>query len=373
MPLSQKIKKILRAYFKGLESKEESAELKSWFDLEEGELLPDTLQQEQSKLKIRKRLMTYIERDEAQYKISYQRTLLRMAAGVMLLISAGWGYFYYTNNYIYKELDEGAIAQIKPIQDSVRLTFEDGKVVFLSTEAGINQEVGKAQSIIDGQLLYNSASDKVVTNIVSTPKGNIFRISLPDGTKVWMNAKSELSFPSKFQGAERSVQLKGEAYFEVAKDEKQPFVVAFADQKVKVLGTHFNVTAYEFGVQRTTLMEGKVQLEKGSEIEILSPNEQVIVLEGKMQKRTVDATEYGIWRDGYFVFHNATPNEIMQQLTQWYDLKINPDNTGSKERFSGKISKQMDLSKVLEVLQVAGVHFKISENSLKHREIKLRD
>lgn len=124
----------------------------------------------------------------------------------------------------------------------------------------------------------------------------------------------------KFVGAERVVRLEGEAYFEVAKDDEQPFVVTFGDQKVKVLGTHFNITAYDEGVQRTTLIEGKVQVERGGETMMLSPNEQVTMVGGKMRKKSIDASEYIAWKEGYFVFHNATPNEIMQQLTYWYDL-----------------------------------------------------
>lgn len=371
MPLSGKNKNIIKTYFKGFESKEELSELKRWFDSEDGGLLPDRRQQEQSKAKIRTRLLAHIKKESRSTKQPYLRPILRIAAAVTLLVSGALGYFYYTNNYVYKELDEGTIAQIMPIQDSVRLTFEDGKVVFISSEGG-DQKIGDAQAIVDGQLVYNHSSDRIVTNTVSTPKGHIFKINLPDGTNVWMNANSNLSFPSKFQGAERVVRLNGEAYFEVAKSDKQPFVVTFADQKVKVLGTHFNIAAYD-DVQRTTLMEGKVQLERGNKVVTLAPNEQVIVVGDKIQKKSVDASEYGVWRDGYFVFHNATPNEIMQQLTQWYDLKIKPDGSGSKERFSGKINKELDLAKVLEVLEAADIHFKISENKLKHKEIELRE
>lgn len=372
MPLSEKNKNLVKAYFEGFESKEEFAELNNWFDSEENELLPEPLQQ-QSKSKIRKRLLASIKSGSAKSKIIYLRPILRITAAVAMVISGVWGYYYYKKNYIYTELDREAIAQIMPIQDSVKLTFEDGKVVFLSPENEKNQEIDEAQAIVDGQLVYHSSSSTVVNNIVTTPKGNIFKISLPDGTQVWMNAKSKLSFPSKFLGSERKVRLEGEAYFEVAKDDKQAFVVVFADQKVKVLGTHFNITAYEGGIQRTTLMEGKIQLERGNEVVTLSPNEQVLVIGSKIQKRSVDASEYINWRDGYFVFHNATPNEIMQQLTLWYDLKVKPGASGLKEQFSGKISKDMNLAEVLEVLQVAGIHFKISENNLNQKEIELRE
>ncbi|ERJ57955.1 FecR family protein [Sphingobacterium paucimobilis] len=372
MPLSEKNKNIFKAYFKGFESKEEWSDLSSWFDAEEEGLSADPVQQEQSGSRIRSRLLANIEKDKSPLRRMYMRPAMQVAAGIAVVFSAAWGYLHYTTNYVFRELDGGTIAQIKPIKDSVKLTFEDGKVVFLSTDSGVNQAVGEAQRIVDGELIYNSSSDRIVNNVVSTPKGNIFRISLPDGTKVWMNAKSVLSFPSRFVGEERQVHLQGEAYFEVAKDDKQPFVVTFADQKVRVLGTHFNISAYDAAVQRTTLMEGRVQVEKGSETVSLLPNEQVVALGSKMVKKSVEAAEYMAWKDGSFVFHNATPNEIMQQLALWYDLQIKSDESGAKERFSGKISKEMDLAKVLEVLAVADIHFKISENKLKHKEIERR-
>ncbi len=373
MPLSEVNKKMIKTYLDGFESKEEFAELDNWFGPEDSMPLLQSSQLEKSRLKIRKRLVSSVKEDSPRPNITYLRMVLRIAATIAVVVSAFWGYRYYAEHYIYQELNVAAIAQIKPFQDSVKLTFENGKVVFLSSKDGQNQDINGVQTIVDGQLVYNATSDAVVNNIVTTPKGNIFKIDLPDGSKVWMNAKSELSFPSKFVGAERVVRLEGEAYFEVAKDDEQPFVVTFGDQKVKVLGTHFNITAYDEGVQHTTLIEGKVQVERGGETMMLSPNEQVTMVGGKMRKKSIDASEYIAWKEGYFVFHNATPNEIMQQLTYWYDLKVRPDGSGSRERFSGKISKQMNLADVLEVLQVAGIHFKISENSLKHKEIELRE
>lgn len=371
MPLSEKNKNIRKAYFDGFENPEEFKTLSTWFDSVEGEVIPDPLQQERSRAKIRKRLLKSIKNESPKSTVTYLRPLLRVAMVIGVVGIAAWGFHYYTNNS-YKELDADAIAQIMPVQDSIRLTFEDGKVVLLSPDSGTNRTIGGSQAIIDGELIYNASSDAVVNNIVTTPRGNIFRINLPDGTRVWMNAKSELSFPSRFVGPERNVRLQGEAYFEVAEDDKQPFVVAFADQKVRVLGTHFNIAAYGDRTQRTTLMEGSVQLERGAEKISLLPNEQVIVVGDRLQKKTVDASEYSAWKDGYFVFHNATPNQIMEELSLWYDLKIKSDVGGSKERFSGKISQRMNLAEILEVLQVAGIHFKIGENKLKYKEIEFQ-
>ncbi|WP_017257653.1 FecR family protein [Pedobacter arcticus] len=255
------------------------------------------------------------------------------------------------------------------------LILEDGSEINLSKikEGTINHQKDVAVTKDDtGQLVYsynnepsNSPSEKTVYNEIRTPVGQKFTICLSDGTKVWLNAGSSLKFPVQFEQDRRLVQLYGEAYFEVAKNKSKPFKVITNTQEIEVLGTHFNVSAYENESSvKTTLLEGSVKINSktAKQSTILKPGEQSVLQANHLEISQVDVEHVVAWKSGYFTFTNEDLESIMRKLERWYDIDV-VFETGKNPNliFAGKISQTKSISSVLKIIEETGnVHFKIS-------------
>ncbi|MGV3509862.1 MAG: FecR family protein, partial [Sphingobacteriaceae bacterium] len=217
----------------------------------------------------------------------------------------------------------------------------------------------------NGQLQYLSLNSdnkqEVLYNTLSIPRGGQYKVVLPDGTQVWLNAASSLKYPTAFNGNERVVQLEGEAYFEVAKNAAQPFRVEVKDVKVTVLGTHFNINGYTDEAHiKTTLLEGSVKISKGPVQQLLHPGEQAIT--GKSSTIEVvkaNSDEVLAWKNGYFNFHRSNLQEVMRQLSRWYDVDIKYEGKVPDREFGGEISRNSKASEVLKILELSDVHFRI--------------
>nr|WP_068888687.1 FecR domain-containing protein [Pedobacter panaciterrae] len=207
--------------------------------------------------------------------------------------------------------------------------------------------------------------------IVATPRGGQYQITLPDGTKVWLNAASKLKFPSSFTGAaQRKVDLSGEAYFEVTKDKKHPFIVISNEQQVEVLGTHFNISSYtdEDNI-KTTLLEGSVAVRNpGSTMQVtLKPGQQSNFTTNKpIVVKQVDANDAIAWKNGKFAFRNESLESIMNKVARWYDVEIvYQNNEISKEILGGSFTRSEGISEILKTLELVGdVHFKIQDRKI---------
>jgi transmembrane sensor len=267
---------------------------------------------------------------------------------------------------------------IVPGGNKAYLTLADGRTISL-TDAN-NGELAEQAGISirktrDGQIIYEVEKDKDAVpkmNIVSTPKGGQYQVVLPDGTKVWLNAASTIHFPSVFVGQKsRLVELKGEAYFEVAKDKARPFIVKSNGQEVEVLGTHFNINAYsDEGSTKTTLLEGLVKV-KGAEKDLkddgkvlkdvlLKPNQQSIFEGNKFTVINVDTETAVDWKNGYFSFNKESLPAIMRKISRWYDVEIIYQDNYTGYDFTGFVSRKKEVSEVLNLLELTGlVHFKI--------------
>lgn len=373
MKVPNTLQRLIKNYLLGFENKAEYDTLKKWFDESDEQSMPTDSDIQAGQLRVLQLLRNNQLFHEPRTFSQKYRYGIRIAASITIALGFAMGYYYY-QYAIFDQIAPKQLASIRPVQENVQLTFEDGKVVILNDQGKHTQAIEGVQEIKNGELVYNNNADHIVQNTLSTPRGQLFKIMLPDGTKVWMNANSSLSYPSKFTGSERSVELHGEAYFEVSKNPEQPFIVKTAEQQIKVLGTHFNISAYDNDiVTQTTLVEGKVEVQHQQQKIVLTPNQQAISKGSTLNKKNVDATEYITWRDGYFSFHNATPNEIMQQLARWYDLSVRLDNSEINERFSGKINKQMNLQEILTVLQTAGLNFDIVQNKNQQKTILLHN
>ncbi|WP_438940080.1 FecR family protein, partial [Chitinophaga hostae] len=220
-----------------------------------------------------------------------------------------------------------------------------------------------------GRLAYSAAASKTVDaptfNILTTPRGGQFRVILPDGSRVWLNAASSIRFPTTFIGKERRVELSGEAYFEVEEDNNMPFIVGLnGEGQVLVLGTHFNINAYnDEGLQKTTLLEGAVLVTAGGHRQMLRPGEQAQVQPANASAgitvRQTDVEEVLAWKNGYFQFNQADLRAVMRQLARWYDVEISYEGSVPESKFWGDISREANITDVLKVLEKSGVHFRL--------------
>lgn len=224
----------------------------------------------------------------------------------------------------------------------------------------------------NGEVIFKandpSATAKIYNSKLITPRGGQYQIVLSDGTHVWLNASSSITFPSQFIGNERRVSVKGEAYFEVAKNPDKPFYVTTTRSEIRVLGTHFSVMDYENEYKsKTTLLEGSVKITSGSESKILKPNDQAVIDNNKKLTKIHldDASKEVAWKDGYFEFKNDSLATVMRQLERWYDVDVLIDHKiKDGENYTGKIPRNMNLIEFMNILNYSGLHIKIQDKKM---------
>jgi len=207
-----------------------------------------------------------------------------------------------------------------------------------------------------------ASTNAIAFNTITTPKGGQYQVILPDGSKVWLNALSSLKFPTQFTGNERRVEITGEAYFEVAKNAQMPFIVKTEREEVKVLGTHFDVMDYKSeGVLKTTLLEGSILLTTAKSAHVLKPGNQAMMddLNDLRIIQDVDVDQVVAWKDGFFQFKDTDIKEIMSQAERWYDVDVSYLGNIPTKQFTGKISRNVNLSEMLGMFKYAGINFSI--------------
>ncbi|MFT3705233.1 MAG: FecR domain-containing protein [Agriterribacter sp.] len=267
---------------------------------------------------------------------------------------------------------------VMPGNNNAVLILAGGEKVILDSaaEGKLAQQGGtEVVKLKGGQLAYKPGErNTVLYNTVSTPRGANYQVTLSDGSKVWLNAASSIRFPTVFSDTARNVELTGEAYFEVTKNKRSPFTVLVkrsdiqnGSMLVEVLGTHFNVMAYEDeSAVNTTLLEGAVKVKHGGEGELLSPGKQVQLSRqsGKMNNTVANVNMAVAWKNGYFYFDKDNVQSIMRQVARWYDLDIKYDVDVTDMLFSGKIEKKLPLSGVLNLFKHEKMNFKIEGKQL---------
>lgn len=295
-------------------------------------------------------------------------TWFRYAAAVILVIGLG--------AYIWSETGKNnrAVAEITDIvpgHDGAILTLADGTQVILdSAGSGVVAIQGGTEiSLKNGQLAYNPNSAVATTyNTMTTPKGRQFQLVLPDGSKVWLNAASSITYPTAFTGKERLVNVTGEAYFEVTGNAKQPFKVKVNNNtQIEVLGTSFNLKAYrDDSIINTTLLEGAVRVSTPNQLQMLKPGQQTQVKpDGKITLvKNADIDKAMAWKNGIFNFENAPLEEVMRQLERWYDIDVKYVGDPPRREFIGKLPRDLTLLQVMETLQEMNVKFKIEGRTL---------
>lgn len=263
---------------------------------------------------------------------------------------------------------------ISPGKNGAILTLSDGSTIALDSlgNGKIATQQGSDVFIRQGKLTYavaSASSGEPAYNTLSTPKGRQYHIQLPDGTEVWLNAASSLHYPTLFSGADRVVDVTGEAYFEVAKDAAHPFKVRLGKSQIDVLGTNFNVNAYNNEPAiATTLLEGSVRFSTGDgKSQLLKPGEQTRfdqATQALTLTDTVTISSVVAWKNGIFDFNNMGLREVMQQLERWYDIDVKYEKKVPKISFYGKMTKNIQLADLLTILERSKVHFQVEGRTL---------
>jgi Fe2+-dicitrate sensor, membrane component len=294
----------------------------------------------------------------------------RWAVAIIVFMAAGaW---WLTRNNVQKNSLAVTNEPPKPIVPGTTgaiLILDDGSQLVLDSMGNgiVATQEGAQIQLKDGQLAYdetNAGKENLVYNTLATPKGREFKIVLPDGTNAWLNSGSSIRYPIHFHSKERLVYITGEVYFEVAHNKSAPFLVKINTPAgdagtVEVLGTHFNINAYE-NVYRTTLLEGSVKVRTATDRELLlRPNQQAIATPTSLSiDRSPDIDKVMAWRRGFFNFDNVGLQEVMQQLARWYDIEVAYQGAVPDITFAGELSRGMTWSGVLRALEESKVHFK---------------
>lgn len=307
--------------------------------------------------------------------------LRRVAAAAILLgsVTTLWLLFHSKQAaYIAKDR-QPAKHDHAPGGNVATLTLSDGSTITLDsahTGALTQQGNSRISKLNDGQLAYQSIDNQPTTlvyNTLTTPRGGQYRLVLPDGSEVWLNAASSITYPTAFTGKERTVSITGEAYFQISADPKMPFhVIANSpagQQNVEVLGTHFDVKAYEDETMiTTTLLEGSIRLTgKGeSKTTLLQPGQQAEQQKGGAIRLNpnADAEAAIAWKNGLFHFEQAGIAEVMRQISRWYNVAIVYEGRIPDERFDGEIPRSSNLTEVLKILELSNVHFRVENNKV---------
>ncbi|SMD12465.1 FecR family protein [Pedobacter nyackensis] len=316
------------------------------------------------------------------------RRYIKYAAAAVVLLTLSTTLYLYFNTSFLKSSADLVQQDIAPGGNKAVLTLADGRTINLSD--AVNGNLAEQAGIAitkneDGKLTYTAGkvnvNHPVSYNTIATPVGGQYQVNLPDGTKVWLNAASSLKFPTSFAKLkERKVELTGEAYFEVTHSRDLPFVVKSGKQELSVLGTHFNINSYpDEGAIRTTLLQGSVivrNLEKvknkqlGKDSVLLKPEQQAS-LKDVFSVKVVDVEGVTAWKDGNFLFNDTDLKDIMKQVSRWYNVSVDYDEIPKNRFFTGFISRNVNLSRVLEMLEVTGnIQFKIEDKTIKITDLK---
>lgn len=297
------------------------------------------------------------------------------AAVLALVITSSILYYKFTQHRslpILAKKELKATDSIHPGSNRAILTLANGQQIVLDdAHNGVLGEQGKTKVIkLDsGRLAYSGAATDargaILYNTIATPRGGQYQITLPDGTKVWLNAESSIRFPTAFTEKERLVQLNGEAYFEVAANKNQPFLVKAGITETRVLGTSLNINAYaDEGPVRTTLLDGAVKVGAGGNEVQLQPGEQGVFNGTTITTHEVNTHAVTAWKDGYYFFDRTPVQSVMRQIARWYNVDVVYKGAPPKDEIVGRIPRTAYVTDVLHIMELIGIHFKIEGRTI---------
>ncbi|HVW60903.1 MAG TPA: FecR domain-containing protein [Puia sp.] len=362
---------------------EERAAYLEWLDQDDGEPLNIPVDFAGSRQVLEDRMFGRIQASAGEGRAAsvVRGKWWRYAAAAVFLLVAGTVIYLLTSSSKPERMVAGRIkppaGDIAPGGNKATLTLSDGTAISLDDAAnGAIAKQGNSSivKLSNGKLVYDlkgAVGTEAQLNTMSTPRGGQYQLTLQDGTKVWLNAASSITYPASFVGKERKVRVKGEVYFEVAKDKVKPFIVDIDGQStVEVLGTSFNINAYnDEENSKTTLLEGSVRVERAGSDRggvVLKPGQQAVSREGRglSVRSDIDTEEVMAWKDGYFQFNGASLTSVLKQLARWYDVNVDYGAHVPSKTFVGEIPRDATLSQVLAILEKTGVHFRIEERNI---------
>jgi ferric-dicitrate binding protein FerR (iron transport regulator) len=384
---------ILTKYRLGKASEEEREFIDSYYNLFEVDpgleaWLNDEESEQMTKKMLRGVWQKIMEEEAKEGREPKMRRLppaMKIAAAVLILIASGAAFYKIAINSksvdrqaVVSEAEEHLQQKIHPGGNKAVLTLANGRQIVLnnSTHGSLARQGAANIALGGGQLVYSKKQDarhsQPVYNTIATPRGGQYEIVLSDGSRVWLNAASSLHFPAAFVGNSRTVQLSGEAYFEIAKQADKPFVVEAGKARIQVLGTDFNVNAYnEEEAVKTTLADGAVRVTssgQSSEGVTLKPGEQASVdrQTGNMVVATVNVDAALAWKNGQFYFQNTNITAIMEDVARWYNVEVVYETENLKNKnFSGVLSRYSQVDALLKRLELTGtVDFRIDGNKI---------
>ena len=290
------------------------------------------------------------------------------AAAVLVLIIAGYYFIRQPQKMVIPAIAQTKLNDIAPGTNKAVLTLGNGsKIILESAHNGVLAREGNTHIIKtdSGKLAYSESKDQpaaISFNTLTTPRGGDFQLTLSDGTKVWLNAASSITYPTAFAGGERSVNVTGEAYFEVATDKTKPFTVNVGEMRVAVLGTHFNINSYsDESAIKTTLLEGsvKISIQKTNQSETISPGQQTQFIADKLSvNNRVDVDEIIAWKEGTFDFESADLKTILRQFSRWYDVEVVYEGPVTDKRFFAVVSRNTSLKKCWNCFRIITLNTK---------------
>ena len=373
-------KELLQRYQDGKCTPSETKLVESWYQqlIETGEWQWSEGEKDIMQRELEARITEQI--NDVPRKLKVPVFLLRRprwwAAASFILLLGGFSYFLFFNKtpkpvQIAKVLPGDIKA---PQSNRATITLANGQKVFLdSVGNGALAVQGnvKLVKLPGGEIVYQKNSGEISGrmeyNTLSNPRGSkVINMILADGSKVWLNAGSALTYPIAFVGNERKVSVTGEAYFEVAHDISKPFMVNNGSMNIRVLGTHFNVNAFEDDGHdiEVTLLEGSVKINNGNATGLLKPGQQARVNREVKIVNDVDLDIVMAWKNGYFQFDNASLQNVLKQVSRWYDVNVVYKGNNQPREFVGEIQRDLSLSEVIKILEKNKVHFKIERREL---------
>jgi transmembrane sensor len=313
-----------------------------------------------------------------------KRPVIRWAAAAVIVLSLGAAAYWLFNN---KQAGSTGVVATNTMQDvqapqtnRATITLSNGKTVYLDTAANgslATQSNVQLVKLADGQIAYKGAAKELVYNTLTNPRGSkVIDMTLSDGSRIWLNAGSSITYPVTFVQDERNVEISGEVYFEVAHNAAKPFRVRHGAMEVQVLGTHFNINAYDDESEvKVTLLEGAVKVSSMVNGQLSKDNEFAVVLKPGEQAALADHSPFTIdhspdlaqvmaWKNGLFSFTGADLTTVMRQLARWYNIQVKYEGQIPARKFSGEITHDLTLSQLMNGLQSLGIQFSIEGRTM---------
>jgi len=362
--------KLAGLLFDGTITPEQRAELENWYNSNQDvdiEIPASIAASEQAHAdKLMAAIQRKISKEKKPKGLGGRFYLLLSIAAIFTVVAGVFWHLNKENTAAPPSKAQMAVKKdIVPGHTGAKLLLSNGMTIILdSLKDGLVSQQGGVKILKEnGQLKYVGKADQPVYNDVVTEKGRQWQMLLPDGTEVWLNAGSKLHFPISFDGQkQRIVELYGEAYFKVVHNAAQPFKVIAGNQVIEDIGTAFNVTAYQEDLNvRTTLIEGALKVNKI----LLKPGQQASTgVDGNLKLESVNTSNITAWISGQFSLDNVSFDQLMKQLSRWYDVDIQYEGKVPDIKIGGMLDKRSDIEDIVKSLNEYGVHIALKTKTL---------